>query len=62
MAFDSQTFLATATGNPGVYQMYGMKTQGEPESLLYVGKAGNLKKDWPVIFVPVVWGLRRRRW
>jgi excinuclease ABC subunit C len=44
MAFDSQTFLATATGNPGVYQMYGMKKQGEPESLLYVGKAGNLKK------------------
>ncbi len=44
MAFDSQSFLASATSHPGVYQMYGVKTQGEAESLLYVGKAGNLKK------------------
>jgi excinuclease ABC subunit C len=39
MSFDSQTFLATATGNPGVYQMYGAE-----DNLLYVGKANNLKK------------------
>ncbi len=39
MAFDSQGFLASATGNPGVYQMYGAD-----DALLYVGKANNLKK------------------
>lgn len=39
MSFDSQTFLATATGSPGVYQMYGVE-----DNLLYVGKANNLKK------------------
>ncbi len=44
MAFDSQSFLASVTSHPGVYQMYGVKMQGEAESLLYVGKAGNLKK------------------
>ncbi|MCC7515959.1 MAG: excinuclease ABC subunit UvrC [Pseudomonadales bacterium] len=43
-AFDSQTFLAAVTGGPGVYQMYGCKTPEQAESLLYVGKAGNLKK------------------
>jgi excinuclease ABC subunit C len=43
-AFDSQTFLAAATSHPGVYQMYGARAQGEAETLLYVGKAGNLKK------------------
>ncbi|HSC75434.1 MAG TPA: excinuclease ABC subunit UvrC [Pseudomonadales bacterium] len=37
--FDSQTFLAAATGSPGVYQMYGAE-----DNLLYVGKANNLKK------------------
>lgn len=42
--FDSQTFLAAATGNPGVYQMYGSKTPAAEETLLYVGKAKNLKK------------------
>ena len=42
--FDSQTFLAMATGNPGVYQMYGSKTPAAEEILLYVGKAKNLKK------------------
>ena len=39
MSFDSQTFLATVTGHPGVYQMYGAE-----DNLLYVGKANNLKK------------------
>src|SRR6478735_11089140 len=42
--FDSQTFLATATGKPGVYQMNGSKTPTAEETLLYVGKAKNLKK------------------
>lgn len=41
--FDSQTFLAAATGNPGVYQMYGQHN-GVEDKLLYVGKARNLKK------------------
>jgi len=44
MSFDSHTFLASATQKPGVYQMYGYKAPGDPESLLYVGKANNLKK------------------
>lgn len=44
MSFDSQTFLANATQNPGVYQMFGCKAPSDPESLLYVGKANNLKK------------------
>lgn len=47
--FDSQTFLATVTGSPGVYQMfgtqmYGTKAPDAEEILLYVGKAKNLKK------------------
>lgn len=44
MPFDSQTFLAAATGNPGVYQMYGTQMYGADDNLLYVGKANNLKK------------------
>lgn len=39
MDFDSQSFLASATGNPGVYQMFA-----QDDVLLYVGKANNLKK------------------
>ncbi len=42
--FDSATFLVNATGQCGVYQMYGAQTPGAAEILLYVGKAKNLKK------------------
>ena len=42
--FDSRNFLAAATTRPGVYQMYGVKNANEIETLLYVGKAANLKK------------------
>ncbi|MFL0798583.1 MAG: excinuclease ABC subunit UvrC [Cellvibrionaceae bacterium] len=38
-SFDSKNFLKSLCSQPGVYQMYG-----EGESLLYVGKAKNLKK------------------
>jgi excinuclease ABC subunit C len=44
MTFDSQSFLASATSAPGVYQMFGMQAAEEAEKLLYVGKAKNLKK------------------
>ena len=37
--FDSKTFLSGLTTSPGVYRMYG-----SDESILYVGKAKNLKK------------------
>lgn len=39
MQFDGKLFVRTLTGAPGVYRMFG----GSDE-LLYVGKAGNLKK------------------
>lgn len=39
MAFDAKAFLATLTELPGVYRMLD-----EADSLLYVGKAKNLKK------------------
>ena len=39
MAFDHQSFLASLTQRPGIYQMF----DGE-EKILYVGKAKNLKK------------------
>lgn len=38
-SFDGKTFVRTLTGAPGVYRMFDAR--GE---LLYVGKAGNLKK------------------
>ncbi len=37
--FDAKSFLATLTTRPGVYRMLG-----ERDEVLYVGKAGNLKK------------------
>jgi len=39
MAFDHQSFLASLTGRPGIYQMF----DGDG-AILYVGKAKNLKK------------------
>lgn len=44
MVFDSQSFLATSTGAPGVYQMFGIDAASGKDVLLYVGKAKNLKK------------------
>ena len=38
MAFDHQSFLASLTGRPGIYQMF----DGDG-AILYVGKAKNLK-------------------
>jgi excinuclease ABC subunit C len=38
MAFDSESFLKSLSGRPGVYQMYN-----EEGDLLYVGKAKNLR-------------------
>jgi excinuclease ABC subunit C len=37
--FDSQLFLKTVTGQPGVYRMFGAR-----DEILYIGKARNLKK------------------
>ncbi len=37
--FDSSAFLKTVPGSPGVYRMYGDKSQ-----VIYVGKAKDLKK------------------
>ena len=38
-AFDGKDFVRNLTHAPGVYRMYDVR-----ETLLYVGKAGNLKK------------------
>jgi len=38
-AFDAKAFLSTLTGRPGVYRMHG-----EDDTILYVGKARDLKK------------------
>ncbi|MCF5387212.1 hypothetical protein GIW05_28155, partial [Pseudomonas syringae] len=37
--FDPSAFLATCSGRPGVYRMFDAEA-----TLLYVGKAKNLKK------------------
>jgi excinuclease ABC subunit C len=37
--FDGKAFVSTLTGSPGVYRMFNAN-----DDLLYVGKAGNLKK------------------
>ena len=37
--FDGRVFVSTLTGAPGVYRMFGVSSE-----LLYVGKAGNLRK------------------
>ncbi len=37
--FDGKVFVSTLTGSPGVYRMFSAR-----DELLYVGKAGNLKK------------------
>jgi excinuclease ABC subunit C len=37
--FDGKVFVSTLTGSPGVYRMFNAN-----DDLLYVGKAGNLKK------------------
>lgn len=44
--FDSRTFLANLTTQPGVYRMYG-----EGDVLLYVGKARNLKRRVSTYFL-----------
>lgn len=44
--FDSKTFLANLTTQPGVYRMYG-----EGDVLLYVGKARNLKRRVSTYFL-----------
>lgn len=46
-AFDYQRFLAEASSAPGVYQMYDTA-----DSLLYIGKAKNLKKRLSSYFRP----------
>ena len=37
--FDGKLFVSTLTGAPGVYRMFDAR-----DELLYVGKAGNLRK------------------
>ncbi|MEO8012209.1 MAG: GIY-YIG nuclease family protein, partial [Dokdonella sp.] len=38
-SFDGKAFVSNLSGAPGVYRMFG-----SADELLYVGKAGNLKK------------------
>jgi len=38
-AFDGKAFVSTLSNSPGVYRMFGAT-----DELLYVGKAGSLKK------------------
>ena len=45
--FDASAFLATCSGRPGVYRMFGADAK-----LLYVGKAKNLKKRLASYFRP----------
>lgn len=43
--FDSAAFLKTLTSRPGVYRMID-----KDDTVIYVGKAKNLKNEYPVIF------------
>ena len=45
MTFDAESFLATLTTKPGVYQMFDSS-----DAILYVGKAKNLKKSCEELF------------
>ncbi|HVT32847.1 MAG TPA: excinuclease ABC subunit UvrC [Rhodanobacteraceae bacterium] len=47
-SFDGKAFVSTLSGSPGVYRMFGAN-----DELLYVGKAGNLKKRVGSYFLKV---------
>ncbi|HET7924593.1 MAG TPA: GIY-YIG nuclease family protein, partial [Rhodanobacteraceae bacterium] len=47
-AFDGKAFVSTLSNSPGVYRMFGAN-----EELLYVGKAGSLKKRVGSYFLKV---------
>lgn len=47
--FNSHAFLQTVTSQPGVYRMYD--TSG---TVIYVGKAKDLKKDYQAIFAAML--------
>lgn len=44
--FDAKAFLSRVTDKPGVYRMYDAT-----DTVIYVGKAKDLKKGFRVIFV-----------
>ena len=55
-AFDGKSFVRTLTSAPGVYRMFGAS-----DELLYVGKAGNLKKRVGSYFLKPQHGSAHRR-
>jgi hypothetical protein len=55
--FDAKAFLKTVTSQPGVYRMYD--TAG---TVIYVGKAKDLKKGFPATSVVILRHARPKRW
>lgn len=55
--FDAKAFLKTVTSQPGVYRMYD--TAG---TVIYVGKAKDLKNGSPAISAAISRRVKPKRW
>lgn len=55
--FDAKAFLKTVTSQPGVYRMYD-----DAGTVIYVGKAKDLKKGFPATSVATSHRVRPKRW
>ena len=56
-AFDSKAFLKTVTSQPGVYRMYDAGG-----TVIYVGKAKDLKNAFPAISAATLPPVKPKRW
>lgn len=55
--FDAKAFLKTVTSQPGVYRMYDAGG-----TVIYVGKAKDLKNGFPAISVATSLRAKPKRW
>lgn len=55
--FDAKAFLKTVTSQPGVYRMYDAGG-----TVIYVGKAKDLKNAFPVISAATLLHVKQKHW